>query len=276
MIRTFPILPENRYELSDVKFGRLYNWLAASHPNIAPVGYVVPTDAQWTTLTTYIAAEIAATRLPNMGVGNILKSQRQDPDGNVNVIIQTTTHPRFNADATEYGRDSVKFSGLPGGFRFGSGAWSNFGNLCEIWTSSENSIVPANGFYRRFSHNTSTVSRASTHKGQGNAIRFMRAATTFEQSHFADGEFVGQVQYFDEFYDLVFIGKNSASPQVWSVQNLATTRYNDGTPIPGPTFTNPEWLALETPGYCNPNDDVDNVFLDDPVKLIWKQLRDRI
>jgi len=71
----------------------LYNWWAASHANIAPVGYSVPTDTQWTTLTDYITAEIAASRLPDVGVGNVLKSQRQDPEGNANVIIQTTTDP---------------------------------------------------------------------------------------------------------------------------------------------------------------------------------------
>jgi len=102
--------------LPQISYGRIYNWWAAAHANIAPVGYSVPTDEQWTILTDYITAEIAAERLPDVGVGNILKSQRQsgaigDP------IIPTTTHPYWAADATDYGRDSVKFSALPGGTR---------------------------------------------------------------------------------------------------------------------------------------------------------------
>ena len=36
--------------------------------------------------------------------------------------------------------------------------------------------------------------------------------------------------------------------QVWLKENLRTTRYNDGTSIPG--FTGDEWEILMTPAYC--------------------------
>jgi uncharacterized protein (TIGR02145 family) len=42
----------------------------------------------------------------------------------------------------------------------------------------------------------------------------------------------------------VVIGK-----QVWMVENLKTTRYNDGDSIPFVT-DNAEWIDLLTPGYC--------------------------
>jgi uncharacterized protein (TIGR02145 family) len=269
MIRTFPILPENRYELSNVKYGRFYNWFAASNANIAPVGYVVPTDANWTTLTDYITAEIAASRLPNVGVGNVLKSQRQDPDGNANVIIQTTTDPYWLADATHYGRDSVKLSLLGGGRRRDNGTYSLINNYGYLWSKSEHDAT--NGIMIIARQDRYSIISTFSYKVSGYPIRFMRAATSFEQSHFADGEFVGQVFDVDNnVYDLVKIGT-----QVWSVQNLATTRYNDGTPIPGPTFTNEAWAALETPAYCNFNNNVNNVFLGATVKTIWKTLRDR-
>ncbi|MBN2213137.1 MAG: fibrobacter succinogenes major paralogous domain-containing protein [Bacteroidales bacterium] len=45
-------------------------------------------------------------------------------------------------------------------------------------------------------------------------------------------------------YNTVTIGK-----QVWMVENLRTTRYNDGTPIPLVT-DNTEWSKLATSGYC--------------------------
>ncbi len=46
--------------------------------------------------------------------------------------------------------------------------------------------------------------------------------------------------------------------QVWMVENLRTTRFNDGTPIPLVT-ENVAWTALTTPGYCwNNNDSVAN------------------
>jgi uncharacterized protein (TIGR02145 family) len=255
--------------LPKISYGRIYNWWAAAHANIAPVGYSVPTDAQWTTLTNYITAEIAASRLPDVGVGNILKSQRQDPAGNANVIIQTTTQPRFNSHATEYGRDSVKFSALPGGRRDPDGSFGNVSSRGYWWSSSQGGASVA--WYRDLIYNIANFYRNFFNKPIGLSVRFMRAATTFEQSHFADGEFVGQAFDVDgNVYDLVKIGT-----QVWSVQNLATTRYNDGTPIPGPTFTNAAWIALTTAAYCNYDNDVNNVFLGSTVKTIWKTLRDR-
>jgi uncharacterized protein (TIGR02145 family) len=42
--------------------------------------------------------------------------------------------------------------------------------------------------------------------------------------------------------------------QVWMVENLKTTRYNDGTPIP-PITNNLAWREFKTPGYCYYNND---------------------
>jgi uncharacterized protein (TIGR02145 family) len=268
MIRGFQPTYDKLLHLPQISYGRLYNWWAASHTNIAPVGYSVPTDEQWTILTDYITAEIAASRLPDVGVGNVLKSQRQDPTDNANVIIQTTTHPYWLADATEYGRDSVKFSALPGGYRFTDGSFYNVG-FSGFWGSSSQDDA-SNAWGRGLGFSAAYVYRNSFNKSNGVSVRFMRAATTFEQSHFADGEFVGQVFDVDgNVYDLVKIGT-----QVWSVQNLATTRYNDGSAIPEVT-NNAAWVALETPAYCNQINDENNVFLGSTVKTIWKTLRDR-
>jgi len=45
--------------------------------------------------------------------------------------------------------------------------------------------------------------------------------------------------------------------QTWMVENLKTTRYNDGTIIPLVT-DNTSWAALSTPGYCWYNNDMAN------------------
>ncbi|NLG18079.1 MAG: hypothetical protein GX556_12175 [Fibrobacter sp.] len=52
-------------------------------------------------------------------------------------------------------------------------------------------------------------------------------------------------------YSTVLIGN-----QIWTVENLRTTKYNDGTPIPNVT-DDAEWAALTTPGYCYHNNTTD-------------------
>lgn len=50
-------------------------------------------------------------------------------------------------------------------------------------------------------------------------------------------------------YNIVTIGT-----QVWMVENLKTTRYNNGSPIPLVT-DNDQWKLLKSPGYCWPLND---------------------
>ena len=45
--------------------------------------------------------------------------------------------------------------------------------------------------------------------------------------------------------------------QIWMVENLKTTRYNDGSPIPFVTDSS-SWSNLTTPGYCWYNNDTTN------------------
>ena len=56
--------------------------------------------------------------------------------------------------------------------------------------------------------------------------------------------------YDENEYSTVTIGN-----QIWMGQNLKTTTYNDGTPIPLVTSNN-QWGALNTPAYCWYNNDV--------------------
>ncbi len=51
-------------------------------------------------------------------------------------------------------------------------------------------------------------------------------------------------------YHTVTIGS-----QTWLVENLRTTKFNDGTPVPLVT-SGSAWIALSTPGYCWLNNDV--------------------
>jgi uncharacterized protein (TIGR02145 family) len=54
------------------------------------------------------------------------------------------------------------------------------------------------------------------------------------------------------YYNIVTIGY-----QIWMIENLKTTSFNDGISIPNVT-DNAAWAALSTPGYCWYNNDITN------------------
>ena len=83
-------------------YGALYNYFTvadATSPNVCPVGWHVPTDTEWTTLTDYLGGEL-------LTVGLKMKSTRTSPD----------PHPRWDSPNTGATNESG-FIGLPGGRR---------------------------------------------------------------------------------------------------------------------------------------------------------------
>jgi uncharacterized protein (TIGR02145 family) len=77
--------------------------------------------------------------------------------------------------------------------------------------------------------------------GQSTAI--FNPTTTYGSVADADGN----------IYKTVTIGT-----QTWMAENLRTTLYNDGSPIPHVTDS-AEWANLTTGAYCNNNNDISNV-----------------
>lgn len=94
-------------------YGGLYNWYAAiDSRNIAPAGWHVPTDAEWTTVTTFLGGEVVA--------GGKLKETG-------------TSHWSFpNTGAT----NATGFTALPGGGHMSDGAFCYAGGFGYWWTST--------------------------------------------------------------------------------------------------------------------------------------------
>ncbi|MEI6752521.1 MAG: fibrobacter succinogenes major paralogous domain-containing protein [Paludibacter sp.] len=93
-------------------YGALYNWSAVSTGKLAPTGWHVPTNAEWTTLTMYL----------NGDDGGKLKET-----GTLN-----WTSP--NTGAT----NETGFSALPGGSRVWTGTFNGLGTDGNWWSSSIN------------------------------------------------------------------------------------------------------------------------------------------
>lgn len=101
-------------------YGKLYNWYAVNDPRgLAPVGYHVPSDGEWTTLTTFLGGQSVA--------GGKMKS--------------TTLWDSPNTGAT----NSSGFTGLPGGWRFYFGVFLEIGGVGLWWSSTEYSTTKAWG-----------------------------------------------------------------------------------------------------------------------------------
>ena len=92
-------------------YGKLYNWYAVNDSRgLCPTGWHVPTDAEWTTLTTFLGGTSVA--------GGAMKS--------------TTGWNAPNTGAT----NSSGFIGLPGGSRGFDYGFGGLGNRAYLWSSS--------------------------------------------------------------------------------------------------------------------------------------------
>ena len=99
----------------NTKYGKLYNWHAVSgRKNVCPTGWHVPSDAEWTDLIDYLGGEsVAGDKMREVGTTN------------------------WNSPNT-YATNMSLYTGLPGGYRDGSGNYSDFGYYGNWWSSTEN------------------------------------------------------------------------------------------------------------------------------------------
>jgi len=130
-------------------YGKLYNWYAVNDPRgLAPNGYHIPTDEEWTTLTTYLGGEqIAGGKMKEAGTSHWLSP---------------------NTAAT----NSSCFAGLPGGGRIGNGDFTKIGANGNWWSSSESSAF--NAWFRYLSGPNGTLGRDYYYEHGGISVRCLK------------------------------------------------------------------------------------------------------
>jgi uncharacterized protein (TIGR02145 family) len=140
-------------------YGKLYNWYAVAgiHDNdpntanktLAPEGWHVPTDSEWTTLTSYLGGEsVAGGKMKEVGVSHWVSP---------------------NTGAT----NESGFSGLPGGDRNSNGTFYSIGNNGTWWSSTEHNTT--NAWYRDLNTFTMAISSGTfSNKVRGLSVRCLR------------------------------------------------------------------------------------------------------
>jgi uncharacterized protein (TIGR02145 family) len=135
-------------------YGKLYNWYATLGDNLCPIGWHVPSDAEWTILTEYLGGGIVA--------GGKMKS------------IGTAYWNDPNTGAT----NESGFSALPGGGRYNDGSFFNIRLSAYFWSASENGYFN-DGYGRGLNYGNSNVESygpydAYDNKSVGYSVRCIR------------------------------------------------------------------------------------------------------
>jgi uncharacterized protein (TIGR02145 family) len=133
-------------------YGALYNWFTVNTGKLAPAGWHVPTDAEWTTLTTYLGGDsVAGRKIKETG----------------------TTH--WNSPNTGATNESG-FTGLPAGGRDyyfgGGGSFYSLGHAGFFWSSSQDGTYYA--WYRYLDYGHASVGRYTNDKGSGFSVRCLK------------------------------------------------------------------------------------------------------
>ena len=149
-----------------MNYGFLYNWYAVKGIfkteviastdtlRICPTGWHVPTDAEWTTLVTYLN-----TVAPTGSVGGKMKT------------IGTAYWNSPNTGAT----NESAFSALPGGSRFLGGSFGNVSHYAFFWSTTEIDVNFArNRHLNKINNVFEMCGPPLNHKSNGASVRCLK------------------------------------------------------------------------------------------------------
>ncbi len=157
----------NNDPANNTVYGKLYNWYAVAgiydaaslidptlRKNIAPTGWHVPTDSEWSTLINCLDPTANGGDNTNVAGGALKETG-------------TTHWISPNTGAT----NSIGFTGLPGGYR-NSGGTNAIGSQGQWWSSSEYSST--NAWVRILKCNNGDATRNNLNKLAGLSVRCIK------------------------------------------------------------------------------------------------------
>jgi uncharacterized protein (TIGR02145 family) len=150
----------NNDAANGIKYGKLYNWFAVNDPrSIAPVGWHVATDADWTTLEAYVSTHYGSS----LSTAKALASTTEWPmDGGSGTIGNNPSINNFSG-----------FNALSGGFRCYTATFYNQGDQTRFWTSTSLGETIASMRYLYFNNNYLGVYNSAL-KNVGFSIRCVK------------------------------------------------------------------------------------------------------
>jgi uncharacterized protein (TIGR02145 family) len=151
-------------ESNSATYGRLYNWYAVNTGMLAPKGWHVPTDDDWTILKNYLIA-------------NGYNYDGTKDENKITKSLCAKTNWALSSEAGTPGaapenNNSTGFKALPGGYRSDNGTFIDIGFVGDWWSATE--LNASIAWYRIMAYNSSHVSRYLYSKELGFSVRCVR------------------------------------------------------------------------------------------------------
>ena len=152
-------------ESNAATYGRLYNWYAVNTGKLAPAGWYVPTDDDWTILENYLIAN------------GYNYDGTKDEDKIAKSLCAKTNWGLWSEAGTPgaapENNNSSGFTALPGGYRgISNGTFHLIGKYGIWWSSTESSEYYA--YNRGLIYTTRDLYRDYDYKGNGFSVRLVR------------------------------------------------------------------------------------------------------
>jgi hypothetical protein len=174
-------------ESNGKKYGKLYNWFAVSDSRgLAPNGYHIPSDEEWTILTDFLGGgDIAGKKMKSKDGWKSLeeggkKTCPDCADWTQSYREQVPCHICKNSRYVKTpivtlsgnGDNSSGFNGLPGGFCHNDGNFKGITEIGYFWSSSGDADL---AWYRDLSNDNTRVTRLNYYKKYfGFSVRCLR------------------------------------------------------------------------------------------------------